>query len=321
MFNATHARLATVNAAKYRSQSSAQDKHTVSPPVIVGPCSENLISPAKSGLLRSTAEDVATGALPQYEYLATAVSSHVPSRETIPGKFYILASNGPTCAGYRAVNVPIHLLIQTAFNTYGDKIIGAPRWVDDNKFDVTIDFSPATIDALNRLDTTAKLRAQQAALAPFLADRFHLTTHRETKKHPVYALVVAKKGPKLHESTQPNTPATGLTVESDGGGGYVLTARGVRIDTLRGQLQKVLEHTVVDRTGLTGLYDFTLSYQRAPQVFTSSAQADAANFSVAGFFKQPVFEAVDKQLGLKLKPSNAPVEVIVIDHIEKPAKD
>jgi uncharacterized protein (TIGR03435 family) len=303
------------------SQSDTPTGHPRNSEFSVGPCTDNSTLPQAPFELLSAAQEVANGALPRYEYLAFVMKPHDPASVISVRNGRIFGNTGSVCPGYFARNVSILFLMQTAFGVDGEKFVGGPKWLDDEKYDVSIDLSPATLDAIDKLDPAARLRAGRAAMAKLLASRLQLSTHRETKNHPVYALVMGKRGSKFHEAAQSDSLGTGLTVEMDSHGGYVLTGRAARIGTLTVPLQKVLEHSVVDRTGLTGLYDFTLTYQPVAQHFTSMAQMNAAKLTVESVYKQPVSEAVDKQLGLKLESSTDAVEVIVIDHIEKPTKN
>jgi uncharacterized protein (TIGR03435 family) len=287
--------------------------------VIVTPCVQRPTQPGTHTEFKSSARDVGAGALPTYEFIGSSIVPHDPANEVVSGSARLISRTGVICDGYGALNVTVRSLIRTAFGVESEKIVGAPGWVNNDNFDVTINFTPATVDAMNSLPPMARSLAGRASLIPFMEDRLKLKFHRETRAEPIYALVVEKKGPKFHESTQPNTTGAALTIEQDRAGGYTLTGRGARIDTLVGPLQKILERLVVDRTGLTGIYDFTLTYAPQVQHYTSLAQMNAA--PIAAAYKASVFDGLDKQLGLKLETSTGPVEVIVIDHIEKPAKE
>jgi uncharacterized protein (TIGR03435 family) len=286
---------------------------------VVNPCTQRPTQPRTHVVVPSAVQDVAGGALPSYEFEGTSIVPHDRASEPVVGNARIVSRTGVICDGFGAINVTVRSLIQTAFRVDREKIVGTPGWVNDDEYDVTINFSPATVDAMNNLPPAARARAQRAALIPFLADRLKLKYHRETKLIAVYELIVGKKGPKFHESAQPNTSGAALTVQKDSQGGYVLTGRGARIDTLIGPLQNILERDVVDKTGLTGFYDFTLTCQLQVQHYTSLAQMNAA--PIAAAYKASVFEGVDKQLGLKLQSSTSPAEAMVIDHIEKPQKN
>jgi len=127
-----------------------------------------------------------------------------------------------------------------------------------------------------------------------LADRFQLKVHCETKEMPVYALVVAGKGgSKLKQS------AAGRTTQ-------IVTAKGC-IEQLVTQLSGTLGQPVLDKTGLTGEYDYELEW--APE--NAAAEVDTPG----------IFTALQEQLGLKLESQKAPVEVLAIDHAEKPSEN
>jgi uncharacterized protein (TIGR03435 family) len=131
-----------------------------------------------------------------------------------------------------------------------------------------------------------------------LADRFQLKFHRETRELPIYALVVAKNGAKLHAVS-----AAGLGV---GMGKGRFNGRGADMPTLASVLSNELGRLVFDRTGLSGFYDFTLTFEP-----DDTRAADTAGPSL--------FTALQEQLGLRLEPQKGPVETLVIDHAEKPS--
>jgi uncharacterized protein (TIGR03435 family) len=287
----------------------------------VVPCPDDTNLPVNNIRLQSAAADVAKGALPWYEYKSAVIAPHDPASEKVTGAVHTIASIGPTCDGYVAMNISMHVLLENAFAIGKDYIVGAPSWTNDENYDVRIVFANETVDAINKLSPAMRIRAEHAALAPFFADTIKLAAHRELKQGPVYELVVGNKGPKFHESLYVNAATAGLTVFMDDRGGYVLTGRAARIDTLKAPLQKVLGREVLDRTGLTGQYDFVLTFDPQAQTFTSMSQMKPANYSPAAVYTKPVTEAIDKQLGLKLNSSKDSVEVISIDHIEKPLKN
>lgn len=141
-------------------------------------------------------------------------------------------------------------------------------------------------------------------LRTFLAEEFKRTAHRETRSFPVYSLVVGKNGPKLK----------------------LTTAREVDVKMKRGRLefrhqamsglvrflfypnahQDAADRPVIDKTGLDGFYDFTL--ERVPETTEYDPAATLPS----------VYMAIKQQLGLKLQPEKAPIEVLVTDHAEKP---
>jgi uncharacterized protein (TIGR03435 family) len=313
------ASIAFLLAFARRSDAQNEPQHKLTS-VLNCPDDSNL--PQVNLRLQSADADVATGALAWYEYKAAVITPHDSAGDQITGTTpHAIATIGPTCEGYRAMNISMHVLLENAFALNRDYVVGAPLWTFDENYDVRIVFANETIDAINKLAPAMRIRAEHGALAPFFAERLKLAVHRETRQVPVYELAVGKKGPKFHEATTPNTTGSALTVFMDDHGGYILTGRAARIDTLTVPLQKVLERAVVDRTGLTGLYDFVLTFDPRAQTYSSMAQFKAAHVTASSVYKDAVTAAVDKQLGLKLNPSQDAIEVVTIDHLEKPAKN
>jgi uncharacterized protein (TIGR03435 family) len=170
-----------------------------------------------------------------------------------------------------------------------------------------------------------------------LADRFKLQTHREPKELPIYVLSIAKSGVKLHEA-KPGDPytnafpyadkfdggteVTGKTFGVIGGGpeGRTMTIYGFAVSmpalakelTVRGVGQ-----IVQDKTGLTGNYDFTLKFWFTQMRPASDGAPDSQPPDPAG--GPSIFSAIQQQLGLKLDPTKGPVDIVVIDHVEKPS--
>jgi uncharacterized protein (TIGR03435 family) len=139
-----------------------------------------------------------------------------------------------------------------------------------------------------------------------LAERFHLQFHREMKDTPVYVLVVAKGGHKLKEHTSDEQGGLGMR---GGSKGIELTSTGSSISLLVSQISNHngVDRIVVDRTGLTGNYDYKLTW--------GAGLAAAPNDSDA----VTIFTALQEQLGLRLEPQSAPIELLVVDHIERPS--
>jgi uncharacterized protein (TIGR03435 family) len=139
-------------------------------------------------------------------------------------------------------------------------------------------------------------------LRALLEERFQLALHRETKELRVYALVMGKGGPKIREVQD-----DGSAAEIGSGEGHPIKAHHVSMKLLASALQGSVGDPVVDATGLTELFDFTLDF-----TLDESTSPDRE-------WGQTLFEAVQRQLGLNLEARKGPVEVIVIDHVEKPS--
>lgn len=167
--------------------------------------------------------------------------------------------------------------------------------------------------------TSKGAREIREMVQALLAERFQLKVHRQTKELPAYALVVAKNGPKLAEAKSPNS----LRLSS--GGKSQITFQGVPMSFLATQLTKMTGRTVLDRTGLTSSYDFTLSWTPdEKQKKTSKAKADGGGKAASTTDQASgpsLFTALEKQIGLRLQSTKGPVEVLVVDHAEKPTED
>jgi len=197
------------------------------------------------------------------------------------------------------LNITLGEFIQMAYNVKHYQI-EAPSWVIDygssDRYDVIAKAAmPASPDRLRGM------------LVPLLAERFHLVVHRETRALPVYALVVAKGGPKFTEGDGGET-----LVMPDGTGAmkyqnYPMAALAALLSVL-----PTTGRPVLDRTGLAGRYTFTANLQNVPAGLTGADQKNAILQS-----ETPAFTALQEQLGLKLEPDRAAIDMIVVDHAEK----
>jgi uncharacterized protein (TIGR03435 family) len=193
-----------------------------------------------------------------------------------------------------AINTSVSSLIQQAFGIKEFQISGAPAWVVSDKYDFA-----ATTGTTKDL-TGTELEPYFRAL---LTERFHLQFHRETKEMQVYSLGIAKTGPKLRAHAGAGDTSTNIT---NGPAKTSLKSTNVSMKGFAGTLGRRLDREVIDNTGLTGGYDLTLEWAPNPS-------ADSAEPSL--------FTAMQEQLGLKLESTKGPVEVIVIDNIERPTEN
>ena len=220
--------------------------------------------------------------------------------------------------GVRLSNLPVQDLIVQAYGlVLTDQIVGLPNWANSERFDIEAKVASGDVAAFRKL-TLDQVRSMGR---PILADRFKFAGHEEKRVLPLYTLVVAKDGSKLTPSTlssEDRDARTGLigmghaaTANGAAPGMNELTARGVTMDRLASTLsQQGLSRVVLDNTGLTGRYDFKLTW--APE----NVAADPNSTDTSG---PSIFTAVSEQLGLKLEPQKGPVPVLVIDHIEAPS--
>lgn len=253
-------------------------------------------------------------------------------------------------------NLPLRILIRTAFDVNENQILGAPDWDMSDKFDIQ---ATATMSS----DPQVMTKELQAALRSLLADRFKLTFHVETRELPVSALVIARDDGRLGPDLKPSASdcskgseeqakllqslSTGNTADAAAAilkGGPIKCAVMPRLPTTPpapgtapmitmhgdGQSPEILVQLlkqftgrlVVDKTGLKGLYDFDLQVDIATLLATASQMG--VNLPVTNLPPSDgpaLLTALQEQLGLKLDSQRGPVEVLVIDSVEKPTPD
>jgi uncharacterized protein (TIGR03435 family) len=227
--------------------------------------------------------------------------------------------------GFTATNFPLQRLVLMAFGVQDDRLFGLPNWVASENFDIEAKMESSVADAYNKLSTHDRPLVRQQMIQALLVDRFRLAFHREGRDLPIYSLVVAKNGSKLQESKidDANTGGRsglgpGMGVSQTGRSGPVtITAQQIPIANLAAELSRQLGRMVLDKTGLTGKYDFVLKW--TPDEIPAPS-GNMLNGQPAPESNGPVlFTAIQEQIGLKLEPGKGPVEVIVIDHIERPS--
>jgi uncharacterized protein (TIGR03435 family) len=244
-----------------------------------------------------------------------------------------------TADGYRAGNATLRALIKDAYGVGDNQIVGGPGWIGSTEYQLDAKIDGATVDALRKLDSGQRGVARHAMLQALLADRFKLAFHRETRQLPVYSLIIAKNGAKIHPATPGDTYSNGLktpsgtplgpgkmlTKDIDGtsGDGGEIAGQGMPFTRLVEQLSKHLGQNVSDRTGMTGNYDFDLQWGlhqgedgpiKGPDVSQHRDNNGATPLSAG----QSLFIAIEQQLGLKLELAKGPVECLVIDRADKP---
>lgn len=212
------------------------------------------------------------------------------------------------------------------------RALGGPAWIDNNRYDVEGKIPDAFLAQMQK--SPSKLHREQMLLMvqSMLAERFKLVVHVESREMQVYDLVVAKGGPKLAVAKEvqpgdnapppptapgkPPSPADmrqGIMVLPKSKNVVEMTAKGQTLDSFAQMPFFGLESPIVNKTGLTGKYDFTLDWSRDQDGQPADAPADT---DAPG-----LFTAIEEQLGLKLVATKGPVDVIVIDHIELPSEN
>ena len=205
-------------------------------------------------------------------------------------------------------NVTVSWMIKLAYNVHANQISGGPSWLDSERY-----------DTVGRSDTPGEPSRDQMKLMiqKLLVDRFQLKFHTEKRELPVYAMVVAKGGPKLAVSAaDPDAfPGIGFGREP---GVISLVGRNTGLNGVANGLQSnILDKPVVDQTGLAGRYDFQLRFAPDPIQLANfgGLESNSADLNLP----PDIFTAFEQQLGLKLQATKAVVDVMVIDKIERPS--
>jgi uncharacterized protein (TIGR03435 family) len=215
--------------------------------------------------------------------------------------------------GVSAKDVTLFYAIEEAYGLYDEQLwSGIPPWIQEKRFDIEAKYDVEKYPHIG-------LEQRRAMLQQLLADRFKLAVHREQKEFPIYALELAKGGPKFGE-TKPEDVHISSTY---GPMCQVLRSKMGSIEmkgcsmaqlarNLTGSTRDDLGRAIVDRTGLTGLYSFSLNWtpDTAPPSNTLNAGGGPS-----------IFTAVQEQLGLLLRSEKGPLETIVIDHVEMPTEN
>jgi uncharacterized protein (TIGR03435 family) len=238
---------------------------------------------------------------------------------------------------YEVAGLPLRAVIGQGLLLPPNRIFGLPDWVDTERYTI----------AAKAPDGPAAARGLLVMVANLLKDRFNMVTHADTRELPVYNLVFARSdkrfGPSLKETSADCRAAIAARLEAvergqpaatlgPGGCGDMRTSpgmasfSGVAAANIAGALTPYAGRPVIDRTGLTGSYDFTLKW--------STQAGNPALVGLPGVAGPPnappppadpdapdIFTAVQEQLGLKLESARGPVPVVVVDRIEKPSLD
>jgi uncharacterized protein (TIGR03435 family) len=206
-------------------------------------------------------------------------------------------------------NTPLKMLINYAYDA-NNQIVGGSPWLDSETFNIE-----AKADSTTPFPTGSDgVERMRLMLQSLLAERFKLAVHWDTKEEQVYELGIAKGGPKLKEVDANNTGAARMQVAL---GHFVGTAQP--ISQLVRNLSQRLGRPVIDKTALTGRYDFELTYTPDPGQMPAGGQPLPPGAPPLPDPNGPsIFAALEEHLGLKLQSTKGPVRVLAIDHAEKP---
>ena len=258
---------------------------------------------------------------------AGAVDAALPTFDVVsikpygPNNLRISIRTNPD--GIAVSGMPMHMILREAFGVTNDRLLGEPAWVATNRYDVDAKVAPEDAPKFKQLAD----RQKWEMLLPVLQDRCALKFHHETRELTVYTLVVAKGGPKLQVSMPADLSAKQTPGQNPSSAGmsvsenlFTMTGHGASMASIARWISLDLGSTVIDKTGLTEKYDYTLSY-----VPDESMKAGILPPGSSGGGAPPpegegpsIFTALQEQLGLKLVAQKQPGDVIVIDHMEQP---
>jgi uncharacterized protein (TIGR03435 family) len=227
-------------------------------------------------------------------------------------------------SGYlRAANVSLRALITQAYRLFDFQVVGGPDWINTAKFDIqaraetgTVPPPTATAETSNRNDLMLLM------IQSLLEDRFQLKVHHETRDLPVFALTVAKGGPKLEPTVQghpgPGSLSPGSSRTNGGAAGVEMSGSGISVARLIALLAPQVGRPIIDKTNLTSQYDFTLKWSPSPRPTALGPDGPTASSDPSG---PSIFTALQEQLGLRLDSAREPVQVLVIDSVQKPSEN
>lgn len=221
--------------------------------------------------------------------------------------------------GIRIRDVPLILIVREAFGVEDDRIKGGPGWAKTERFDIDAKVAPGDVPKLRALNSDQ----QRRMLVSLLEERCGLKFHHELRNLPYYELVVAKGGAKMRAS-KPDEPgserADNHSLKFHGIGHLVSVGTGT--SQLARYLSTLFQETVVDKTGLKGNFDYKLDWTPEELGLPLTKGADAAQGASgrqAADAGPSLFTALEVELGLKLEARKGPVDVFVVDELERPS--
>jgi len=229
------------------------------------------------------------------------VATIKPSDPNVPGNWFSVKGRN-----YTTHNISLAGLIESAYGVHAKQIVNGPDWFDKDTYD---------LNAVPDGEGQPSDKQWNTMMQKLLADRFKLTFHHEQRELPVFALTVGKDGAKNMAENTGGGPLPSLFFQGTKGG-IMLPARNATMKDFTGLLQEVvLDRPVVDQTGLKGRYDFTLKWAPDDSQFGGHVPSASDDPSAP----PSLFTALQEQVGLKLTAQKTAVDVLVIDHVEKPS--
>jgi uncharacterized protein (TIGR03435 family) len=234
--------------------------------------------------------------------LAFEVSTIKPSNPSTPGQSILVGRGGSNL--FTTTNTTLNDLITFAYGIHVRQIIGAPSWVESEKYDISAKPEQPGIPNVDQLKTMVQ---------KLLAERFGLAFHNEKRELSAYTINVGKNGPKMAKDD-----SGGLLPGFGGRGPGSIGVRNSTMEEFAGFLQgRILDRPVVAQTGLKDKFDFTLDWR--PDASQLPPGANASQLPPEVEARPDIFTAIQEQIGLKLEAAKAPVNVFVVDKVQKPS--
>jgi uncharacterized protein (TIGR03435 family) len=230
--------------------------------------------------------------------------------------FHVSVSSPPRSSRFEATNIPIKALLQIAYG-FDAPVVDAPDWVSNTLYNIQARSDEAADARLAKLTGNEVRLEKRNAIRVLLAERLGLKSHLETRNSAVYHLVVGKGGVKLQAAPAPPPPANGdappppppTDIQAHGSQhGLEFVGTNSVMRGVTGALSSMVEAPVIDKTGLTGTFNFTLQFGREWSAHDPDSWPS-------------IFTAVQEQLGLKLEALHESVPNLVVDHITKPTEN
>ena len=251
---------------------------------------------------QSETVSVPNGMAGAHQNTAAPLEFEVATIRPHPAGDFVSELDGGPPGRYQSKNVTVKDLVEEAYGVPADQVSGGPDWLDKQRFDIQAKIPDEVWQKIAKLDFHARQQCTDLMLQSLLKSRFQLAIDKEPKELRVYALVVAKGGPKLRPAGSPKPDS-----RDEEGKLYAMAMDqpDIPVAQLANFLQMHFRRTVLDQTGLSGRYDISF---HVPVTTNWGIDLDTA-----------VFNALEDQLGLKIESRKATVETIVIQHLEQPS--
>jgi uncharacterized protein (TIGR03435 family) len=229
-----------------------------------------------------------------------------------------------------ATNASLKSLIIQAYRVLDFQVSGGPSWIDGDRFDIEARAEPGSIPTLAGPPDPSQPDTMSVMIQSLLEDRFQLKLRKETRDAPVFALVVDPGGARLERSAEGRPGPGGMgpgsirTSPLAGQPGMEIMGSGVSLVSLAQMIAVQIGRPVIDRTNLTGMFDFSLKVTPQPRTTVAplaGGQEPPAAFDPAFQPNPSIATALQEQLGLRLDSIRGPVDFLIIDSVQRPSEN